>query len=221
MQQNSLVFERELTRRARLHYLLYLPENYSMAERVPLLIFLHGLGERGDDPERMLIHGLPKVVRNGHELPFIVLAPQCHSDTTWVLQVDALNALLDEILESYHVDVERVYLTGLSMGGYGTWNWAASNPERFAAIAPICGGGSWLFGFPQKVCALRDLPVWTFHGAKDKVIPIRESEVLVKALKECGGNVRFTIYADAEHDSWTRTYDNPELYTWFLQHRKK
>ena len=104
------------------------------------------------------------------------------------------------------------------MGGYGTWHLAAAQPDRFAAIAPICGGGLWYEGFPEKVCVLEKVPVWAFHGAKDPSVPLEESAKMVRALEACGGNVRFTVYPDATHDSWTETYDNPELYEWFLSH---
>jgi predicted peptidase len=107
----------------------------------------------------------------------------------------------------------RVYLTGLSMGGYGTWHLAAAQPERFAAIAPICGGGN-----PAQANKLKNLPVWAFHGTKDHVVPLSESEIMVFALKAHNGNIKFTVYPEVEHDSWTQTYNNPELYEWFLQH---
>jgi len=113
-----------------------------------------------------------------------------------------------------------IYFTGLSMGGYGTWHLAAEYPERFAATAPICGGAVHFAGFPEKVRALKDVPVWTFHGARDRVVPLAESADPVSTLKACGASCKFTIYPDAEHDSWTETYDNPELYEWFLKHDK-
>ncbi len=109
---------------------------------------------------------------------------------------------------------------GVSMGGYGAWHFGSSQPERFAAIAPISGGGHWAYGFPEKVCALRDTPIWAFHGANDPVIPINESEALVEMVKSCGGQVRFTVYPQAAHDCWTETYNNPKLYEWFLSHRR-
>jgi predicted peptidase len=124
--------------------------------------------------------------------------------------------LLDEVSARYAVDPDRIYLTGLSMGGFGTWAWAIAEPHRFAAIAPICGGGA-----PAAVCALRHLPVWAFHGARDTVVPLHRSEDMVRALEACGGNVRFTIYPEAKHDSWTPAYADPELYQWFLQHIRR
>ncbi len=114
------------------------------------------------------------------------------------------------------MDTERIYLTGLSMGGYGTWALAAKYPERFAAIVPICGGGKRFMAR-----SLKDIPVWAFHGAKDNVVPLKESVKMVNAVKALGGNARLTVYPDAGHDSWTETYRNKELYSWFLGHRKK
>ena len=127
-----------------------------------------------------------------------------------------LNALLDEIIEKYNVDTDRVYLTGLSMGGFGSWALGCRNPERFAAIAPICGGGQ-----PYVAGKLKDVPVWAFHGAKDPAVPIIMSEVMVRAINRAGGNAKLTTYPNAGHDSWTATYTNQELYDWFLSHKKK
>ncbi len=121
-------------------------------------------------------------------------------------------------MATHAVDTERIYLSGLSMGGNGTWHFAAAYPDRFAAIAPVCGWGDFFAGFPERVCLLKQVPVWAFHGAQDTVVPLAGSQVLVDKLQECGGDVRLTIYPDATHDSWTETYDNPELYTWFLSH---
>jgi len=133
------------------------------------------------------------------------------------METEALGALLDEIAGAYRVDPQRVYLTGLSMGGFGTWHLALEQPQCFAAIAPICGG---IHGPSRIVCTLKDLPIWAFHGAKDETVPLDQQARLVEALRECGGNVRFTVYPEAGHDSWTETYNNPELYDWFLQHSR-
>jgi predicted peptidase len=180
-----------------------------------MILFLHGRGERGDDVEMIKKHGISKVVEQRKDFPFITVSPQCPEDTMWPLEIEALNALLDEIVARYAVDPDRIYLTGLSMGGYGAWHLATRYPERFAAVAPICGGGD-----PEKVCVLKDVPVWVFHGAKDPVVPLAASQEMVDALKACGGDVRFTIYPEAEHDSWTKTYEDPALYDWFLQHKR-
>jgi predicted peptidase len=127
-----------------------------------------------------------------------------------------LTGLLDEIVENYDVDESRVYLTGLSMGGYGTWSLGATLPDRFAAIAPICGGGE-----KRMAWRLKEMPIWVFHGAKDSVVPLAQSEEMVEAVKAAGGNPKLTVYPEANHDSWTATYDNPKLYDWFLSHRKR
>jgi predicted peptidase len=127
-----------------------------------------------------------------------------------------LDALLEEVQEEHRVDPDRIYLTGLSMGGYGAWHLAMEFPHRFAALAPISGGAT-----PSGICARKHLPIWVFHGAKDEIIKPDRSEELVERLKRCNGNVRFTLYPDAGHDAWTRTYENPELYDWFLQHRRR
>jgi len=216
--QHGHVFEAEIVKTVKLNYLLYLPKDYSSKpeNKFPLILFLHGAGERGDDLELVKKHGIPKIVEKQEDFPFIAVSPQCPKFSWWTSEIEALNALLDEIVEKYAVDKERIYLTGLSMGGYGTWQFAISYPVRFAAIALICGGGN-----PKEVCALKDIPVLVFHGAKDQVVPIKQSEEMVEALKACGGEVKFTIYPDAGHDSWTETYDNPELYKWFLQHKRK
>ncbi|HID54914.1 TPA: phospholipase [Candidatus Poribacteria bacterium] len=212
-------FEKEIkiVKTVRLGYLLFLPDEYvrGTKRKWPLILFLHGAGERGDDLNLLKRHGIPKITEERPDFPFIAVSPQCPRYSWWTAEIESLKTLLDHIVESYPVDTDRVYLTGLSMGGFGTWRLAASYPERFAAIAPICGGGD-----PKWAPRLKDIPAWVFHGAKDEIVPLSESERMVEALKACGGNVRFTVYPDAGHDSWTRTYENPELYEWFLQHSK-
>jgi predicted peptidase len=194
-------------------YHLFLPQGYDTAKsQWPLIFFLHGAGERGDNLELVKKHGPPNLVQTNPDFPFIVVSPQCPSGQWW--NTTDLITLLDEIINTYRVDPNRVYLTGLSMGGYGSWQLGTEHPERFAAIAPICGGGLYL----RVKRELNDVPIWVFHGAKDSVVPIEESQRLVNALKEAGADVRFTVYPDAGHDSWTETYNNPHLYQWFLSH---
>ena len=209
--------EKQIIKTVCLDYLLHLPRSYSpnSDRRWPLILFLHGAGERGSDLNLVTKHGIAKIAASDEGFPFIAASPQCPADSLWDDHVDALLALLDEVSASYLVDADRVYLTGLSLGGYGAWNLAALHPDRFAAIAPICGGAIPMRGFPARVCALRQVPVWAFHGALDPVVPVSESQSLVEALQVCGGDARLTIYPDAAHDSWTRTYENPELYRWF------
>lgn len=217
MGEKALNMEREIRKTAKLKYLLFLPEDYEeeSGRKWPLILFLHGLNERGDDIEKVKIHGIPKVYENDESFPFIVVSPQCPDNEWWTMKDDELDALLDEVTEKYSADKSRIYLTGLSMGGFGTWHFAAVHPERFAAIAPICGGG-----VPIEAMLLKDVPVWAFHGAKDDVVPIELSESMVNALKSVGGDVKFTVYPEAKHDSWTETYNNPELYKWFLSCKK-
>lgn len=211
--QTAVQLQKVITTTVEGEYLLYLPEGYEEGdEDWPLLLFLHGAGERGDDLEMVKRHGPPKRIEAGDDFPFIVVSPQCPPNQDW--DTGFLSALLDEVIAEHRVDESRVYLTGLSMGGYGTWALASEDPERFAAIVPICGGGA-----AYNVCALKDVPVWTFHGLVDQVVPIEETTKMVRALQRCDGNVRFTVYPMAGHDSWTETYDNPELYEWLLNHR--
>ena len=188
-----------------LGYLLYLPSDYEKKKSWPLMLFLHGAGERGNDLELVKKHGPPKLIAAGKEFPFIVVSPQCPKDRWW--EPMELVALLDEISGKYKVDPDRIYVTGLSMGGFGSWRLAAYAPERLAAIVPICGGGEtyWAREFAH-------LPVWAFHGAKDAGVPLERSQAMVDALKKSGGDPKFTIYPDAGHDSWTAAYDDPELY---------
>lgn len=211
--QRECMFEQTV----RLRHLLFLPRDYGAGseEKWPLILFLHGMAERGDDLELVKIHGISKIVEQQPDFPFIAISPQCPDETTWRDHRLALKGLLDEIVTNYAVDVARIYLTGLSMGGYGTWSLAMRYPELFAAIAPICGGG-----FPEYISRLKDVPVWAFHGAADGVVKLKAGQRMVDALRACGGNVRFTVYPGVEHDSWTQTYDNPELYEWFLQHTR-
>ena len=215
--QQAHTFQGQVTISVSLRYLLYLPKEYDPqnTRRWPLLLYLHGVGERGTNLELVKRHGPPKLIAEGQDFPFIVVSPQCAMFEGWVTKAHALGLLLDEIESKYATDPDRIYVTGNSMGGFGTWAVAIANPQRFAAIAPICGGGD-----PSAVCSIQRLPVWTFHGAKDTVIPIEYTEQMVEYLKECGGNVQFTIYPDADHDAWTRTYANPQLYTWFLKHSR-
>jgi len=211
--QKSQSFEATVTKTVGCHYLVYLPEGYGKGgQRWPLILFLHGSGERGTDLEKVKLHGPPKLVEAGESFPFIIVSPQCPESEDW--SVDVLTALLDHVEREYPVDTDRVYLTGLSRGGFGTWVLGMAHPERFAAIAPICGWAD-----PKKACALKDVPVWAFHGAKDKAVALEDEEAVVDALRKCGGDVKFTIYPDATHDAWTRTYENPALYEWFLSRR--
>jgi predicted peptidase len=214
--QIAAAFDREITKRVAGRYLLFLPTGYDpeSGQRWPLMLFLHGAGERGDDLEQVKNWGVPSMVDQWPDFPFILVSPQCPAGEYW--DVDALNTLLDELEERFAVDPDRIYLTGLSMGGFGTFALGLKHPERFAALAPICGGGERLWVRPEHA----GLPIWVFHGAKDTVVPISRSESMVDALRAVGADVRFTVYPEAEHNSWSETYANRELYDWFLQHKR-
>jgi predicted peptidase len=211
--QQAKTFEKKIAITAKLDYLLSLPADYETSkQKWPLVLFLHGSGESGTNLDKVKAHGPPKLVEANGPFPFILVSPQS-SGRGW--NADVLNALLDSIINEYRVDQDRVYLTGLSMGGYGTWALAAAHPEKFAAIAPICGGGN-----VADAAKLAKLPIWVFHGGKDPTVPLRRSEEMVDALKAVGGNPKFTVYPEALHDSWTVTYNNPEFWKW-LQSQKR
>jgi len=195
-------------------YLLSLPEDYSQQEKWPLLLFLHGAGERGDNLDLVKLHGPPMQIAQGKKFPCIVVSPQCPKDGWW--EPVLLSALLNDIEKKYKVDQDRIYITGLSMGGYGTWALAAHTPDRFAAAIPICGGG-----VPYRTRFLTKMPLWVFHGAKDTAVKLGESQRMVDGLKQHGGNVKFTVYPEAGHNSWTQTYDNPDVYKWLFEQKRK
>ncbi|MGD8240603.1 MAG: prolyl oligopeptidase family serine peptidase [Armatimonadota bacterium] len=214
VRQSHQSLEKTITKVLAAKYLLYLPQGYEEGDEAwPLMLFLHGAGERGDDLERLKILGPPKIAEERQDFPFVLVSPQCPADEWWSIQV--LDALLDEIIAGYRIDEDRVYLTGVSMGGYGAWMLAGHRPDRFAALVPICGGG-----LPPMTQKMVHIPVWVFHGAKDDMVPIERSRVMVDTLRGFGGNVKFTIYPEAKHDSWTETYDNPDLYEWLLEQRR-
>lgn len=206
-------FDSVISKPVRATYLLYLPPGYQRPNSTwPLLLFLHGAGERGSDLTVLRRQVLPRLAEEG-ALPFILVAPQTPDGELW--STDALLGLLDHLEGGLRVDHSRVYLTGLSMGGFGAWDLATAHPERFAALVVISGGGN-----PVEVCRLRNTPVWIVHGRKDDVIPVNWSEVMANRLERCQGRVRVTIYDDAGHDAWTRTYSDPAFKAWLLAQRK-
>lgn len=204
-----------------MEYYLSLPLQYEETEDDwPIIMFLHGAGERGDSLEFVKKHGIPRIVSEMEDFPFVTLSPLCPEEDWWLNRLEDLKYLLELIIEQYRVDRSRIYLTGLSMGGFGTWHLAAEYPELFAAIAPVCGGGLGILGFPERVAELKNVPVWAFHGKKDNVVPVEETLVLVRQLKAIGGDVQLELYPEAGHDSWTETYSRPELYEWFMSKRR-
>lgn len=223
MKQLKQVYSGEIKKQVSLEYLLYLPKEYDMdsEKKWPLILFLHGMGERGSDLEIIKKHGIPKIVENWEGFPFITISPQCPDNSTWIMELDALYGLIKEVINIYRIDTSRIYLTGLSMGGFGAWHLAAAYPDLFAAVVPICGGTIEKIGFPERIKILKDTPIWAFHGAQDNVVPLWKSQELVDILEKYNGNVKFTVYPEAGHDSWTETYENKELYEWLLEQKNE
>ena len=194
-----------------LKYLIHFPEHYDENKIYPVILSLHGAGTR-EDFGAMYDTALYVEADQHADFPFIIVAPHC-PENTWLDLWEHLMDFARMVAAAPYTDKKRLYLTGASMGGYATWQLAMSMPEYFAAIAPVCGGGMyWNAG------RLVNIPVWAFHGALDKTVLPRESELMVDAVNRCGGNARLTIYPENGHNAWTDTYENPELYTWFLQH---
>lgn len=217
-----------------LKYRLIKPQGYQPGRKYPVILFLHGAGERGNDNTATLKHAAKEFLNPERraKYPAYVIIPQCPTDKKWS-EVDwskesselpekasesmqSVKELLDDMIENAGVDRYRIYITGLSMGGYGTWDAIARYPDFFAAAAPICGGGD-----PKTVARFQSLPIWCFHGAKDSIVKVGRSREMVEALKAAGATVKYTEYPDAEHDSWTATYANPELYEWLFAQRRE
>ena len=197
------------------NYLLSLPDGYNKNTEVkwPAILFLHGAGEVGNDLEKVKTHGPPKLIKAGQKIPFIVISPQVAAGY-YEWSPDLLMLMMKEIIKKYRIDPDRVYLSGLSMGGYGTWDLAMRYPDLFAAIAPICGAGN-----PVEAWKIRHTPIWIFHGENDISVPVKNAHIMYQHLS-LYGNTKLTIYPSAGHDSWTATYNRPDLYSWFLSHKR-
>lgn len=208
-------FETRITRTYPAHYLVALPEGYAdqPRKRWPLLIFLHGSGERGTDLELLRVHGPFREIAQGRRYPFIVAAPQCPPEVWW--DVEVLTKWLDHIERKYRVDRARIVLSGISMGGYGTWAWAAAQPNRFAGILPVCGGGD-----PKTAPAIRDVPAWVVHGDEDRAVPVEQSREMVAALRAAGARVRYDEIPGGGHDVWTDLFARDDLYAWIAARRR-
>ena len=195
------------------NYILYLPPSYyrEASSRWPLILFLHGSEQRGDDPRVLQDMALLAFAGKNNDFPFITIIPQCPSNTHWPPRI--VKSVLDSVESMVCVDRSRVYLTGFSMGGYGTWQTAAAYPDTFAAIAPLCGMSDL-----ADASRLARIPVWAFHGAEDVNVPVSESRLMISALKGVGGDARLTVYPGIMHDCWTMTYRDSRLYLWFLDH---
>jgi predicted esterase len=195
-------------------HLIYKPDDYDKDQRRwPLILFLHGSGERGSNLDAVKDKGPLGYIHKHHPLPFIVVTPQCPSDEGW--DPARLARLLDQVAAEYRVDPARIYVTGLSMGGFGTFDFAATYPDKVAAIAPLSGGES-----PEIAKRLTKIPTWIFHGAEDTTVATRYSVDIAQAMQRLGEPVKLTIYPGVAHGRWDVTYSNPDLYTWFLDHTR-
>jgi predicted peptidase len=216
-------------------YAVFVPKDYSADKPWPLIVFLHGAGERGDDGVAQTQAGIgPAIVKNPERFPAIVLLPQCPKETEWSSQIDALEAQMEATRGEYNIDPKRIYLTGLSMGGYGTWLWGAVKTDTFAALMPICGGGdpadiqallkvtgSNPYGsHASRVRALAKVPIWAFHGGSDSVVPPERSRTMVEAVKAAGGNIVYTEFEGVDHNSWDPAYQSEDTIVWLLKQKK-
>jgi predicted peptidase len=212
--EHTQEFRTVIRKQVQMRYLSWVPEAADKpAAGWPLVIFLHGSGERGDDLEQLKANGPSKHAAGGRAFPFVLVAPQLPERRRW--DSDALEALRADLVARLPIDPDRVLMTGLSLGGHGTWDYAVDYPNRLAAIAPVCGVGA-----PKRAAAIAKLPIWAFHGALDDVVPIASDQAMVDAVRAAGGHVRFTVYDGVGHDSWDRAYDDPALYDWLLAQRR-
>jgi predicted peptidase len=201
-------------------YVVFVPHDYKGDKAYPTILFLHGAGETGKDGQKQVAVGLGKAIKKREKtFPFIVVFPQSQK-RTWKAGSDDANralAILEEVKKQHKVDDKRIYLTGLSMGGAGTWSLAAAQPDRWAAIAPICG-----FGSPKQADKIKHISCWCFHGDQDQAVKVERSREMIEALKKAGAaEVRYEEYAGVGHNSWDRAYGTAELYDWLLKHRLK
>ncbi len=216
-QTNLIEDVQETVNYEKLRYYLYFPQDYesNTDQDFPLLLFLHGGGESGGQLEDLQINGPPKMIVEGKQFPFLILAPQHpHKRKFW--NTLAVMQLLDSVVERNRVDKKRIYLTGLSRGGTAAWDLAVQYPEKFAAMAVVCG----MTPLPYASWIDKDMPIWVFHGEQDQVISVTESESMVEKLRQMGHDVIFTKYPDVGHDAWTRAYRTENLYSWFIKHKK-
>ena len=206
-----------------LSHLVYPPSSASEQRRWPLILFLHGSGERGEDLQRVKRYGPPRYLEAGLELPAYLVAPQCPGDRAWDSLLDELEDLVEHLLKAYPIAADQISLTGFSMGGFGAWRWALHRPDRFSALAPVAGSGA---GHEEgaslrDLCSLRRLPIWIIHGAADRHVPVEGADAYADALERCGATCRYSRNAEADHGETCRVaYGQPELYHWLMQQRR-
>lgn len=205
------VFE---TERFKINYALYKPEG--SGDNMPLIVSLHGAGERGDDLNKIYRHALPRYIKEGEEFPAVVLMPQCPGRVVWNNVVFEIKALIDKIVKEYNIDVHRVSVTGQSMGGCGTWEMGMTFSNFFSCIAPICG-----VNFSWRAENLKNMPIWAFHGDADGIVPVRNSIELVDAIKRTGGNPRLTIMHGVGHEGWDFIYHETDVINWLISNKRE
>lgn len=196
------------------NYLLYLPQGYDddTTKLWPLMVHLHGVGETGHDFNKHKGHGIPRLIEDGKQFPFIILSPQAPT-RGW--RAEFVMPILKEVQKKLRIDEDRIYLEGLSMGGFGTWSIGQSFPLKFAALIPICGGGE-----TYRAWTLENMPIWCFHGAKDGDVDISYSQNMVDSVRVYNKNIKYTVYPEGGHDAWSETYANDEVFEWMLQQRR-
>lgn len=193
-------------------YAVYVPREYDPAQAWPLILYFHGSGERGDDGLQPTGPGLGNAVReNADRWPAVIVMPQCPEGVWWDKALDDVNTAFEKTLAEYRIDPARIYVTGISMGGYATWVYGAMHADRFAALMPVCGGG-----YTEDAAKLAGIPIWAFHGAKDEVVLPSESIKMVEAVREAGGNVQYTEFEDADHNSWDPAYADRKAVRWLF-----
>lgn len=234
-EEREVVFTGGEYQQEKFKYRLLKPAKIEPGKKYPLVVFLHGAGERGDDNRAQLKYfpALMATAAQREKYPCFVLAPQCRTDKRWVevdwdakdskpqakepgSQMKVAMTALDDILREHPVDTKRLYLTGLSMGGYGTWDWAAREPKRFAAAAPICGGGD-----ERTAELLKVLPIWCFHGDADTAVPVERSRRMIEAIQKAGGHPKYSELKGVGHDSWTPAYNDPKTLEWLFEQAKR
>ena len=214
--QVSRRMEKKIIQNISMNYLLYLPSDYDPEKEWPIVFFLHGAGERGTDLNLVKKHGPPMLIEEGKGFPFILISPQCPKYLWWADKIPELKEIINDVCGLYSVDMNRIYITGLSMGGFGTFSMAKAYPELFAAAVPICGGLKGEGGMDK----VKHVPFWIFHGENDDTVPVDMSKKATDIIKKSGGNAKLTIYPKTGHNSWTETYDNPEVYNWMLKQKR-
>lgn len=199
--------------------MIYVPANYDPSQTWPLVVFLHGAGERGDDGVDQTTVGIgPAIQKNPERFPCLVLMPQCASGDRWTSDtaMGHIDNAIAQALDAYTIDESRISLTGLSLGGYGSFAYGAENADRLSAIMPVCGSGE-----TSKAAKLATTPMRVFHGADDSVVPPQGSRDMVAAIRAAGGDIQYTEYPNTGHNSWDQAYGDPEAIAWLLAQRSK